>query len=217
VFGVTLRGGLRNYCERFSAAYRVKRVRGQLRGTTVRIDLLELCRGGALRRMNSIFKGECMQMTRSEMRVFQLAFLIAVSGLIGCSFSQAPSATKISDVRAVAPTNRETVQRTVARRDFQAAVDRSVAGDRLRLVPVFRRETAGGGIPEYRLFDVGSGTPYALLGLQTADILIAANDYLVYEPEGFRKYVKLLGAESTVSLEVVRSGKATLLVTTLTD
>jgi type II secretory pathway component PulC len=137
--------------------------------------------------------------------------------LSGCSMSSAPSATKISEYRGGEPTNRETIERAVMRRDFQAAVERSQGADRLRLVPVFRRETAGGGIPEYRLFDVGANTPYALLGLQTADILVAANDYLIYEPEGFRRYVRLLGGESAVTLEVVRSGKPTLLRTTFTE
>ena len=96
-------------------------------------------------------------------------------------------------------------------------MERVQSADRLRLVPVFRRETAGGGIPEYRLFDVGQDTPYGLLGLQTADVLVAANEYLIYDPDGFRKYIKLLGAESAVSLEVIRGGRSMLLRTTFSE
>lgn len=136
---------------------------------------------------------------------------------VGCSMSPAPSATKISEFRTTSPVNRETIELTVARRDFQAAVERTQAADRLRIVPVFRRETAGGGIPEYRLFEVGNDTPYGLLGLQTADVLVAANEYLIYDPEGFRRYVKLLGAEEVVSIEVVRAGKSMLLRTTFSE
>jgi len=146
------------------------------------------------------------------------AFLVALSvGLGGCSGANRPSPVKIDELRQ-APVSRETVELAVPRREFAAAVDRTKANDRLRLVPVFRRESGGRGmLPEYRLFDVGRDTPYALIGLATADILVAADEYLVYEPEGFRRYVKLLGNEKSVSIEVVRDGRPLLLKTTFID
>ena len=143
--------------------------------------------------------------------------VLAVVLMAGCWGAAPPSPTKITEFRPV-PETRETLERTVARGEYAAAVDRSKAADRLRIVPVFRRETAGSGaLPEYRLFDVGANTPYAFLGLETADILVAANDYVIYEPEGFRRYVKLLGGEKEVSIEVVRGGKPTLLRTTFAE
>lgn len=154
---------------------------------------------------------------RAIRSLVQLVVLFGAVCSLGCSMKPRPSATKISEFRSTIPVNRDTVELTVARQDFQAAVERTQHDDRLRIVPVFRRERAGGGIPEYRLFDVGQGTPYGLLGLQTADILVAANDYLIYDPEGFRKYVKLLGRESVVSIEVIRGGRSMLLRSTFSE
>jgi type II secretory pathway component PulC len=146
-----------------------------------------------------------------------LVCLIVLVGVGGCSGTKRPSPVKITDYRA-APASRETVELSVSRREFVASVDRTKANDRLRLVPVFRRESGGrAALPEYRLFDVGRDSPYALIGLSTADILVAADDYLVYEPEGFRRYVKLLGNEKAVSVEVVRDGRPILLRTTFID
>lgn len=148
---------------------------------------------------------------------FLLVAVLVLGGLVGCSGTKGPSPAKLSELRAT-PSSRETIERSVPRAAFVAAVDRVKGSDRLRLVPVFRREGAGRATtPEYRLFDVGRDSPYALLGLATADVLLAVDDYVVYQPEGFRSYVSLLGGSASVSLEVVRDGRPLLIRTVFVD
>ena len=105
--------------------------------------------------------------------------------LAGCSMGKNLSAVRFSEQGGVGTQRVEDVQ--VSRKKFQSALTQGAGVNDVRLVEIFRRE--GQPFPQYHLFDIRKGGPYELLKLEDGDILLAANDYVVYEPTGFRTYV----------------------------
>jgi len=137
---------------------------------------------------------------------------LAASGAVlvsagGC-FSSVPEAPQtLSSLRQGAVHSR-LVEIEIPKSRYLTALSRgnSLAG--IRIVQVYRRESMpSGGLPEYRLFDIDPLSPYALLGLKTADILLATNDYLIYNPEAFRLAVGQLHRESEAWIDLVRDGE----------
>jgi type II secretory pathway component PulC len=98
---------------------------------------------------------------------------------------------------------------TIQRRDVQTALTRTTE-NRLRMVPVFQ-STAPGRAVEHRLFDLNSKSVYALLGLQSADIIVAADGFLVKRPDQFMIFTQLLQGQDQAPIEIRRNGEARLL------
>jgi type II secretory pathway component PulC len=63
----------------------------------------------------------------------------------------------------------------------------------------------------YRLFDVHDDSAYALLGLQTSDIIVAADRYLIKRPEQFPAFIGLLAGADEATIEIRRGGEGRLL------
>lgn len=100
-------------------------------------------------------------------------------------------------------------ERRISKKKFVDSLRQGEGSNEVRLVSVFRRE--GQQLPQYRIFDVHSGSAYQLLGLEDGDILLAANDRIIYDPSGFRTFVvEYLKGQSEASLTLQRGGVTSL-------
>lgn len=139
--------------------------------------------------------------------MIKTALMVLLVACIACS-SRAPQAPKfIDDIRPVAPMRKE-VSYSIQRRDFDSALVRS-AEFPVRLVPVYATVSSRESY-EYRIFDLKPGSPYALLGLENSDIIVAANGYLIKRPDQFSTFIQLLARENEASIEIRRMGEARL-------
>lgn len=137
-----------------------------------------------------------------------LAFTLIAFGSVGCGPSAPLQPRFIDDIRPIPPALKE-VSYAIQRRDLESALEREGEAPP-RLVPVFASVSSRESY-EYRIFDLRPGSPYALLGLQNSDIIVAANRYLIKRPEQFYQFVQLLRAENDGSIEIRRGGEGKLL------
>ena len=124
--------------------------------------------------------------------------------------------TMLSSVKP-RPATIETVQVEVPRAVYQEALKEQHYLRQLRIIPIVVGASEGTAIPEYRLFDVKPGGAPYLLGLRTADILVAANDFIIYEAERFKGYLYLLAGEKEANIEIRRGSNPMLFQYKFTD
>ena len=142
------------------------------------------------------------------MRCVLVLGMVAFSLLLaGCSAGGAKEPRFIEDIRPVPPPLKVT-HFSIQRRDLQDALTRQ--GDNaIRLVPVFDniavKETYS-----YRLFDIHDDSAYSLLGLQTSDVIVAADRYLIKRPEQFPAFIGLLAGADEATIEIRRGGEGRL-------
>lgn len=141
---------------------------------------------------------------------YAIALVLAAAsfGALGCGPAAAPQPKFIDDIRPIPPALKE-VSFAIQRRDFEGALEREGEAPP-RLVPVFASVSSRESY-EYRIFDLKPDSPYALLGLQNSDIIVAANRYLIKRPEQFYQFVQLLRGENDASIEIRRGGEGKLL------
>jgi general secretion pathway protein C len=78
----------------------------------------------------------------------------------------------------------------------------------VRLVELLRgKDELVAGYPEYRIFGIRPDSVYSLLGLENADVIIAANGYIIDSPGKFPKYVSLLSEEKGGEVIIRRGGE----------
>ena len=79
----------------------------------------------------------------------------------------------------------------------------------LRIVKLVLSASPGSGevLPQYRLFEVRKGSIADVLGLQTADVLVGANGYVVYNPEQFKRYMMSIPVPTGTYIEIRREGR----------
>ena len=138
-----------------------------------------------------------------------VSVLVLLSGCAARSARDAvPEGGAQSGVRAESE-----VSVTVSRQELRDILRQRPLLNTVRLVRTTpRSDSSEGMLPEYRLFDIKRGGAYALIGLQNADVLVAVHDYVVYEPERFMQYIRLLPDEpGPSSLLLRRSGISTRL------
>lgn len=135
-----------------------------------------------------------------------LLLVAAVAGQ-GCFPGKVREPKFIEDVRPIPPATK-VISFTIQRRDLQDALTR-IKENPIRLVPVFQSISPIDSY-EYRIFDIGTGGVYALLGLENSDILVAANRYLIKAPPQFPAFVQLLAHEKEAMIEIRRGGEARL-------
>jgi type II secretory pathway component PulC len=135
-------------------------------------------------------------------------FVVVALMLTSCSSTALKEPRFIDDIRPVPPPLK-VMHLSIQRRDLQEALTRQ--GDNaIRLVPVFDNI----GVKQtysYRLFDVHENSAYALLGLQSSDVIVAADRYLIKRPEQFPAFVSLLAGADQATIEIRRGGEARLL------
>ena len=138
-----------------------------------------------------------------------IALSLAAVGLVvvGCSSSSLREPRFIDDIRPVPPPMK-VLHYSIQRRDLQDALVRQGVNS-IRLVPVFENLSVTQSY-SYRLFDVHEDSAYALLGLQTSDVVVAADRYLIKRPDQFPAFVSLLANMDEASIEIRRGGESKL-------
>jgi len=137
----------------------------------------------------------------------RVVFIVSLLSLFGCAslgggkFSEG---LKITQVRPSLPGTR-VVEKVIEKEKFEKALD-SGQKNEIRLVEVFSRESSDSTPREYRFFGIEEDSVYTLLGLQSLDILIAANDYVVPGGAYFWQYLQLLRYEEEAKIEIRREG-----------
>jgi type II secretory pathway component PulC len=142
------------------------------------------------------------------MRHLRLLVLVLFAVVVSACASTGIREPKfIDDIRPVPPPLK-VVHYSIQRKDFQDALTRQ--GDNaIRLVPVFDSVSVKESF-SYRLFDVHENSAYTLLGLQTSDVVIAADRYLIKRPEQFPAFIGLLAGMDEATIEIRRGGEGRL-------
>lgn len=153
---------------------------------------------------------------RSSLLHFLFAFLFLV-GFTGCAalskVGGSGDSIRIEELRPT-PIGRIQQEKAIDRTELVEKLRTGGSRNTVRLVEVFRRGTPP-PYPEHRFFDVQPGSVYALLGLESADILVAADGYVVKDPETFWAYLNLLPKLESGSIEINRLGAPILLKYTI--
>jgi len=122
---------------------------------------------------------------------------------IGCSGSRMGADSGRSPILRMTPPDIKRVEMQIPREQLLTALDQDVLTDRLRVVQTFSSQETG-SMPLYRLFDLHPKSVYGVLGLRSADILVAANERYLRNATVFKQYVRLLRNEKVATIEVVR-------------
>jgi type II secretory pathway component PulC len=140
--------------------------------------------------------------------------------LIGCApkhhSNRGLPTKRITELRTVEP-EFKVVKREVSRRQYVQALEDQTTLKSIRLVPVLKSAAGQTSLPEYRIFDIQDDSAYTILGLENADILVAAEGYVVVEPEIFPQYAKLLKDQKKAIIELRRSNQPVLLQVSFID
>ena len=149
------------------------------------------------------------------MKLNKLRFVLCVSFLIfGLGACAARKSGSVEDAYASAadsalrrPSNpgAKIVEVPVSRADLNRRLALGPSINKARVVEVFSRDGRA-GLPEYRLFDVQRESALALLGLESADVLLSAEEIAFANPDKFAGYVSLLPELKQGQIEIRRSG-----------
>ncbi|MDC0358366.1 PDZ domain-containing protein [Oligoflexia bacterium] len=155
----------------------------------------------------------------SERRCVLLLVLVASFAFSGCESLRSwrpgrpgsqGDGVQLKDLRA-APTDLLVREVTLKQSKLADSIKTGNAVDKIRLVQVFQRVSEQQDeYPAYRMFGIVPGGPYQLLGLRNGDVLIAANDWVLFEPQKFKQYVFLLQKEQAAQIEIQREGRPIL-------
>ena len=140
--------------------------------------------------------------------------LVIVSVLIGCTAGNSDDSLRARLLPP--PTNIKIVEQNITREDYRVAAAAEDSA-RIRLVPITRSARDETGFPEYRLFSIVQGSPYALLGLKNGDVLVTVQGYTLVDSSTFAQYAKLLISENEARLIIRRSGEMMELRTKIVD
>lgn len=149
-----------------------------------------------------------MQSIGSQLRIFFVLIFVLLAGCSGMRSKQVSEEQRQARTRNTPPLIK-TVELAIPKAQLKTALEQDVLTERLRVVAIFRAED--GTQPFYRLFDVSPNSVYKLLGLQNADVLVAANERYIANPNVFKQYVRLLPQEDKAQIEILRGTEAILL------
>lgn len=140
----------------------------------------------------------------------RLLAVLVLFFLAACSSKNVETAEprRVSQYRAVQP-GVSVVDVEVNRPEYLKRLQLGAKLNKARLVEILSRENAN--IKQYRFLGVREGSVYELLGIKNYDVLIAANDYIIPDPETFWRYISLLSREQAAQIEVRRGEIPTLL------
>ncbi|RMG44531.1 MAG: hypothetical protein D6719_01645 [Candidatus Dadabacteria bacterium] len=117
---------------------------------------------------------------------------------------------KLSEVRTV-PANLLKKRMVISRAEYRKALALGERVNRLRMVQIFARsEDRLSQYPYYRILRVSKNSVYHMLGLRSGDLVMAADDYVIFDPQVFWKFVVLLQYEKSATIEIVRAGRGIL-------
>lgn len=169
-----------------------------------------------LKKFLAINKIVSVQHRERLLKIF-LLLLITVCFTVSCSHFRrgeaAPKGAVLIDSRRKTPVDRQTVVIHVRYDDIKKAQSNTEL-NKMRVIPIVLSvaQSNGSAAPEYRLFfDNKKGGLFNLLGLQNADVLIAANGYVVFNPNQFLRYLASLPFNDGTFIEIIRNEKSLLL------
>jgi len=149
--------------------------------------------------------------------VLSLCYLFTGCSTVGNLFSSRSDTNikgvKLSEARGGTPAGLKEIERKIKLTLFKKSLNSESALGRLRIIKIVSNDP----YPKYRLFDIRKGDPYYLLGLRNADVLVAANDWVVFDGAKFRTFVWLLQKEKRGSIEIHRAGKLIRFLYTFED
>jgi type II secretory pathway component PulC len=140
---------------------------------------------------------------RNGVRSFFCSVVMAVAA---CAGTEVGRPVKISELRQLPPMMKS-VKRSIDRTQLREALGRNAE---IRLIPVYS-SLAAGTTQEYRIFDIRPGSVAELLGLENADVLIAAAGYVVHHQRQFETYLRLMAEIDSAEIEIRRGGAHLLL------
>jgi hypothetical protein len=145
-------------------------------------------------------------LVRSVASLFVILFL-AMS--VACSTAQRPTLPIALDSVRAPIVGITTESRIVDKATYELSLQKLQEGDAVRIVEIFQNTAAiQRGAKEFRLFDVYPGSPYDLLGLRSADVLVSAQGYIIQSPRAFINYLVAVPYEKGGSfIEIRRAGK----------
>jgi type II secretory pathway component PulC len=147
--------------------------------------------------------------------LFVLLVALAFSGCRSSGDVRGVSPDKFPVERATPP-DIKVIELTIPRSQLKTALDKDLLTDKIRIVEIYSsRETRVQ--PLYRLFDVHPGSVYALFGLRNADVLVAANERYLRNPDVFKQYVRMLREEPGAQIEIMRGADPILFQYTFVD
>ncbi len=144
------------------------------------------------------------------------AFLLNCIGCSAWNIGAAPGGMRISSVRP-APHGIQVVEKSIPRRSYIQALEGSRGSGNLRIVPLVVAAHQAPASPEFRIFNVRKGGVGEILGLDNADVLVAAHDYVIRDPYQFYAYLQALAGETTSQIEIRRDGKPLLMKYSFSD
>jgi hypothetical protein len=149
---------------------------------------------------------------RRRSSVVFLFLLVLCSLLAGCSFlggSEGQGPVRYSGLKG-ANDGRDEKVLTLSKSKFKGLTSEYSSFSALRLIQVFD-SMAEDRFPRYRVFGITPQSVWHYMGLENADVLLAAHDYVVFNPGQFFRYVQVLPQEEEGFVELQRLGKPVLI------
>ena len=162
------------------------------------------------------FTAQTSATSNNSRNIYKIALILVFLFITACaslSSKGSDSGSVLIDSVRVKPADSHEITLTVpfsTLRQAQASVDLNSPMRVVKLV-LSASQSGGEAIPQYRLFDVRKGSVGDVLGLQTADVLVAANGYLVYHPDQFKRYLMSIPVPSGTFIEIRRDGRPLVL------
>lgn len=147
-----------------------------------------------------------------------LLISVAISLTIGTSACTKDQTVKIDPLtpQQLALQEGRELRLSVSKQQFKDAL-RTVDPFKIRVVPILKAPATIAITPEYRLFEISPGSAYSIIGLQNTDILLAAEDYPIVEPEKFPVYMKFLQGQDKAKLLIKRGDEPLVLLINFTE
>lgn len=155
---------------------------------------------------------------------FKIAFAFAtVVFFSGCALINQPGtparagAVTIESIKGAARPG-QIVPMSVSRSQLKTVLAKGSDLNQLRVVQITQSSTSSTELaPEYRLFGIKPGSVSDILGLQNADVLIAASGYVVFSPNQFADYLHALSELKAGSVQIRRGEDGFLLQYSIID
>lgn len=140
---------------------------------------------------------------------------LALVSLSACTRSTQVEPLKLTEV--VGPKRQvDVIENQFTLVQYDTALAKRGTSSRIRLVRIFGNAmTVNSVLPEYRVFNVRPDSIYNMIGLKNGDILVAANDYVVQDPNQFDQYLEIVRTDPAPYVEIRRDGRPTLLKFTI--
>ena len=131
--------------------------------------------------------------------------------LAGCSYlglNREQKPVRFSEVAGKGIESLGTVYKaSISREKFKEAVQNDHLLTRIRMIELLRPADARVPWPEYRVLDILKGSPYYILGVRHDDVLVAVDDYIVWDKSKFIQYMVLVQDLPGGQITIRREGK----------